>query len=117
MNLYAQVKPEDTGKFVGYTLSEVQSIAESGISQEELQEAIARELGDQLRQMEWIGDTAVLRGMDILHGFRQSGDDELLRRIERVSVDDVRTAAAQVLEHYVVSEVVPTGQNPSSSDR
>ena len=117
MNLYAQVEPEDAGKFVGYTLSEVRSIAEGGISQEELQEAIARELGDQLRQMEWIGDTAVLQGMDILHGFRQSGDDELLRRIENVSVDDVRAAAAQVLEHHVVSEVVPTEQTPSSSDR
>ena len=110
MNLYAQVEPEDAGKFVGYTLSEVRSIAESGISQEELQEAIARELGGQLRQMDWIGDTAVLRGLDILHGSRLSGDGELLRRIASVSVDDVRSVAEQVIAHHVVSEVVPSGQ-------
>ena len=117
MNLYAQISPDDRVKFVKDSLIEFRSIAEDGLSEEELQVAIAREVGLQLRQREWLGDRAILKGLDMLLGAEYQEADPLSQRIKNVSVDDVRAAAAQVLEHYVVSEVVPKEQTPSSSDR
>lgn len=107
MNMYAQVLPEDRVKFVEDTLAEVQAIAKDGISQEELQLAIAREVGDQLRFREWIGDKAVSRGLDILYDTGHYVDHGLMQHIENVSVEDVRSLAGQMLEQYHVSEIVP----------
>ena len=108
MNMYAQVLPEDRGKFVEDALAEVQAVAEGGISQEELQLAIAREVGNQLQSREWIGNKAVSRGLDILYDTRHYVDHGLIQRIENVSVEDVRSLAEQMLEQYHVSEIVPT---------
>lgn len=108
MKLFVQVLPEDADKFVDYTLSEVRAIAKHGISDEELQVAIAREVGHQLRLHEWIGTRGMLRGIDILLGAQHTGDQGLIHQLESVSVDDVRGVADWVVEHHVVSEVVPS---------
>ena len=107
MNMYAQVLPEDRDKFVEDTLAEVQAVAEGGISQEELQLAIAREVGNQLQFREWIGNKAVSRGLDILYDTGHYVDHGLIQLIENVSVEDVRSLAEQMLEQYHVSEIVP----------
>ncbi len=107
MVLYAQVLPEDRKKFVETTLAEVRNIAAGGVTEEELQTAIAREVGLQLRYGEWIGDRAVDRGFDILYDIEHGGEGWLIEQVDDVTAEDVRRLAQEMLERYVVSEVVP----------
>lgn len=107
MVLYAQVLPEDGKRFVETTLAEVGNIAAGGVTEEELQTAIAREVGLQLRYGEWIGYRAVDRGFDILYDIGHGGEGWLIEQVDDVTVEDVSRLAQEMLERYVVSEVVP----------
>ncbi|MYD91165.1 MAG: insulinase family protein [Caldilineaceae bacterium SB0662_bin_9] len=107
MNLYAQVLPEDRAKFIETTIAEIQEIAEKGLPQEELQAAIAREVGLQLRIREWIGYRALFHGLDTLYGIRHATDGALIQQIEGVAVEDVSDLAKALLNQFYISEVIP----------
>lgn len=107
MILYAQVLPGDRKKFVETTLAEVRNIATGGVTEEELQTAISREVGLQLRYDEWIGDRAVARGFDILYDIGHSGEGRLIEQVDDVTVQDVSRLAQEMLAQYAISEVVP----------
>jgi zinc protease len=110
MVLYAQVLPEDRKNFVETTLAEVRNIATGGVTEEELQTAIAREVGLQLRYGEWIGDRAVDRGFDILSDIGHGGEGWLIEQVDDVTVEDVSRLAQEMLERYAISEAVPAIQ-------
>ncbi len=107
MTLYAQVLPGDVDQFVDTAVAEVHAIATEGIPPEELEAAIAREMGAHLRYREWIGDRAVSRGLEILHGVDFDVDGDLVTKLENVSQDDIRDMAQRLLVEYYVSEIVP----------
>ena len=107
MILYAQVLPEDIDQFVDTAVAEVHAIVTEGIPPEELEAAIAREVGTHLRYREWIGDRAFHRGLDILYGVDFDVDGDFVTKLENVSMDDIRDMAQRLLVEYYVSEIVP----------
>lgn len=103
MILYAQVLPGDIDQFVDTAVAEVNAIVTEGIPSEELEAAIAREVGSHLRYREWIGDKAFNRGMDVLYGI----DGDFATKLKHVSMDDIRNMAQRLLVEYYVSAIVP----------
>ncbi|MYA03596.1 MAG: insulinase family protein [Caldilineaceae bacterium SB0664_bin_22] len=107
MTLYAQVLPGDIDQFVNTAVAEVHAIVTEGIPPEELEAAIAREVGAHLRYREWIGDRAFHRGLDVLYGIDFDVDGDFLTKLENVSMDGIRDMAQRLLVEYYVSEIVP----------
>ncbi|MXZ41203.1 MAG: insulinase family protein [Caldilineaceae bacterium SB0666_bin_21] len=107
MTLYAQVLPGDCAQFVDTAVAEVHAIVTEGIPPEELEAAIAREVGTRLRYREWIGDRAFHRGLDVLYGADFDVDGDFATKLENVSMDDIRDMAQRLLVEYYVSEIVP----------
>ena len=107
MIFYAQVLPGDIDQFVDTAVAEVHAIVSEGIPPEELEAAIAREVGAHLRYREWIGDRAFHRGLDVLYGVDFDVDGDFATKLENVSMDDIRDMAQRLLVEYYVSEIVP----------
>ena len=107
MNLYAQVLPEDRTQFVETAVAEISEIAEGQIFHQELQAAIAREVGAYLISREWIGNRAIALGQDVLYGVRYEGDCGLIQQMEDVSVHDISEMAKKLLNQIYISEIVP----------
>lgn len=107
MTLYAQVLPGDIDQFVNTAVAEVHAIVTEGIPPEELEAAIAREVGTHLRYREWIGDRGFHQGLDVLYGIDFDVDGDFLTKLENVSMDGIRDMAQRLLVEYYVSEIVP----------
>lgn len=107
INLYAQLLPEDTDDFIETTRAELNELATAGVSDAELQEAVARVVGGYLRQREWVGHRAIWRGKDILYGTGLELNDSLIQQLKEVTAEDIRRLAKEMIGHHRISEIVP----------
>ena len=111
LTIYGYVLPEDRSKFIEITLSEIQDIAENGISEQELEKSIQQAIGARLMFHEWVGTKAFWMGADELSGLGHGAERQIAESIKGVTVDDVQRVAEEYLYSYAIAEVIPSTQS------
>ena len=105
--VYAIVLPENTERVMDSILALLQSIADEGVTEDELSLAIQREIGSFILRRESAQQRAFDIGWYEMLGAGYALDAEYPDQLRAVTVADVQRIASEYLEHYVVSTLTP----------
>jgi len=107
--LYAGTAPEQAAQVESELLQEAANLREEGLTQEELQRAKAKIIGQHKIARQDLGGVAMTHALDELYGLGYSYNDAEDARYEAVTLDQVRAAARKYLtaEALVVTVLSP----------
>ena len=108
--LYAIVLPEYSEAAADAMLAIAQDIAARGVTQEELDLAVRREIGDYVRRRETAEQRAFDLGWYEMLGAGYALGEAYPDRLRAVTAADVQRVASQYLQHHVVSVLQPPPQ-------
>ena len=104
--IYAGTRPDNANKVVGLIDEELEKIAASGISADELELARQATKGSLALSLESTSKRMLRLGDAVLNGLEPLTFDEALLRLDSVTVEDVATLSSELATSPRVSAVV-----------
>jgi zinc protease len=114
---YAGTEPSKISRVERELRAEAALLRDRGVTPDELQRAKAKLLGQKKIARQELGSLAQQAALDELYGLGYANFDTEDARIEAVTLEEIRTAAAQYLDpnRYVLAVLEP-GPTPVQSD-
>lgn len=115
-SIYAGVSPERARDVLGIVREEVDTVVREGISPEELRRAVGQIRGSMLVSLDENGPLMVQLGRSELMEGEVLTAEEMIRRVEAVTLDDVRAVASDVLagRAWALAILGPAGESDLS---
>jgi predicted Zn-dependent peptidase len=112
--VYAGCQPENFAEVLKICRDELQKVAEHGVTEDELRRGIGQVRGSTVLSLEDTGSQMTRIGKNELVYGEHLTIEELLGRVEAVTVDDVRRAAAEFLTQPQAIAVIGEFEDSSS---